>query len=499
MLLYPLLLLEAVAGQLKSHSATEVEITIGLRLAPTASEWLERTVLAISSPSSNRYGELVPKLVVDDKLAPSPRQIAVVNEWLERAGLSGSRSWKATGDLLTLAGSREAYNRLMTTIPAEHVDLVLVRDRDSGTEPAAAARWRRHAGPRQSREDEPLKRPAVTPEVIWRDLDIDRSFYESLPTRIGIASPFNELLDPNDFEAFVERYGIGSSANLDTSKAQSCIGSSMAAEPILDVECCAATAPNATLDYYCAAPGASHQFCEALLDYLVWMYETPGLPLVQTFSYGDPNCQEAVRAKVNVQLQKLATQRVTTLWASGDSGGTGFLSKAWFPASSPWATAVGGTQLVDASANASVESWPQSGGGWDPLETAANYSKAAVVAYLKAVKVPSGRRTDGAPFPDVSAFAADVCGYSGCTNAGTSAATPIVASVVALLNAARASVNKTALGYINPLLYAHAEATMVDVLQGKGNGYPVAAGWDPVTGLGMPQAEKLRQVVMALP
>ena len=46
---------------------------------------------------------------------------------------------------------------------------------------------------------------------------------------------------------------------------------------------------------------------------------------------------------------------------------------------------------------------------------------------------------------------------------------------------------------------AEGPQAMRDVAAGKGNGYPVGVGWDPVTGLGVPQAEKLRKIVMALP
>ena len=476
--------MHAIVLAIAAAPAATFNATIGLRLTASAARWLEETALTISDPASSRYGECVPRAEVDARLAPSAAVVEAVTAWVG----TDQALWSPARDFLTVAVARDSYDRLILSVPHNHVDYLRLDDTDAPAQPNRV----------QAAAPSHEARPEVTPRVIWRDLDIDLATYEKLPARVGIASPYNEILGTDQVQTFIDRWGVGSMDNLDTSAAAACTAAtSTEPEPTLDVECCAATSPNATLNYYCAPGKPKSQFCDALLDYLAWIYETPDAPRVHTFSYGQGDCKADVRGKINVMLQKLATQRVTTLWAAGDAGAPG-LNKAWFPSSSPWATAVGGTQLADASASAAIENWPKSGGGWDPAEQPANYSAAAVANYLSKAKIPSGKKTAGAPFVDVSAFAADVCGYSGCTMAGTSAATPMVASVMALLNAARASVNKSALGFANPLLYAHPEA-MMDIVQGKGNGFPVAAGWDPATGLGMPQAEKLRKIVMALP
>jgi len=120
-------------------------------------------------------------------------------------------------------------------------------------------------------------------------------------------------------------------------------------------------------------------------------------------------------------------------------------------------------------------------------------------AYIANATVPSRWKTEGRGFPDVSAFSTDVCISDGCAEAGTSCAAPIVASAIATLNAVRAAAGKSALGFVNPLLYAHAADAFTDVTAGSGNGYPLATGWDPVTGLGVPQMGKLKEIVLALP
>lgn len=112
--------------------------------------------------------------------------------------------------------------------------------------------------------------------------------------------------------------------------------------------------------------------------------------------------------------------------------------------------------------------------------------------------------------------------YSGklSVNGGTSAAAPVTAAIIALLNDARLRAGKPALGFINPLLYLIGSGALNDITTGGSigcNGYsyqsgaavpgssiiPYAswnatAGWDPVTGLGTPNFEKLKALVLSI-
>jgi tripeptidyl-peptidase-1 len=105
-------------------------------------------------------------------------------------------------------------------------------------------------------------------------------------------------------------------------------------------------------------------------------------------------------------------------------------------------------------------------------------------------------------------------------NGGTSAASPVVASIIALLNDARFRAGKPSMGFINPWLYKHAAGkalnditaggslgcTGVDLQNGivipKGGKIPYASwnatiGWDPVTGLGTPNFMKLKELALS--
>jgi tripeptidyl-peptidase-1 len=77
---------------------------------------------------------------------------------------------------------------------------------------------------------------------------------------------------------------------------------------------------------------------------------------------------------------------------------------------------------------------------------------------------------------------------------------------MALLNDIRLASGKSSLGFLNPFIYQNA-ASFNDVTRGAGEGcglgkqkgFPAAKGWDPVTGVGTPNYQKLKQAVLALP
>ena len=102
---------------------------------------------------------------------------------------------------------------------------------------------------------------------------------------------------------------------------------------------------------------------------------------------------------------------------------------------------------------------------------------------------------------------------------GTSAAVPVFSSVIALLNDARFRAGKPALGFLNPWLYAIGVKGLTDITGGGSvgcngingqTGAPVVGGsiipgaswnstvgWDPATGLGVPDFEKLLSLALA--
>lgn len=102
---------------------------------------------------------------------------------------------------------------------------------------------------------------------------------------------------------------------------------------------------------------------------------------------------------------------------------------------------------------------------------------------------------------------------------GTSAAAPTFAGIIGLLNDARLRAGKPALGFLNPFLYSEGYKALNDITGGSSYGcggidpqseeevpgaliipgahWNATEGWDPVTGLGTPNFEKLKELVLS--
>ena len=185
-----------------------------------------------------------------------------------------------------------------------------------------------------------------------------------------------------------------------------------------------------------------------------------------------------------------------------------------FPGTCPWITSVGGTALPAGKpvGTPEVASYDfGSGGGFSNLFSLPSYQDNAVGKYYaehdpgyNASRYNNTQQVRG--YPDVALAAQDyVTGIDGgfMTFSGTSASSPTFGAMIALINGERMRVGKGPVGFINPVLYAHPEVFQ-DVVEGKNpgcgtEGFHAVKGWDPVTGLGAPNYEKLRRVFMQLP
>ncbi|PKS12421.1 hypothetical protein jhhlp_000627 [Lomentospora prolificans] len=245
-----------------------------------------------------------------------------------------------------------------------------------------------------------------------------------------------------------------------------------------------------------------------------------------------------------LEFLKLGLQGITVVTGSADRGTADQLGgcidpdtgnhnateghfSSVFPASCPWITVVGGTQLQSTASN---ESWSegtpfppeevlnyngtQSGGGFSRLFQAPWYQGHETKGYLAQSNTASqlGEQgyfnSKGRGYPDVSALGLNYLvaiqgGFR--TVRGTSASIPLVASMFAKINQARLQTGKTTIGFVNPVLYGFRNKYVRDVKKGANGGcgidvaFEAADGWDAVTGLGSPDYEKLLKVYMSLP
>lgn len=151
-------------------------------------------------------------------------------------------------------------------------------------------------------------------------------------------------------------------------------------------------------------------------------------------------------------------------------------------------TTVGSTQSQGPETAASFTS-----GGFSNIFPRPSYQDAAVERYLDAQgSTYKGRyNASGRAYPDVATqgvrFAVQINGEL-VPVSGTSASAPTFAAIVSLLNDQLLGAGRSALGFLNPMLYQQGAAAMNDITSGSNpgcgtNGFEARAGWDPVSAL----------------
>ncbi len=270
-------------------------------------------------------------------------------------------------------------------------------------------------------------------------------------------------------------------------------------EVLLDIEVLGALAPKSTIMVY-FAPNTDQGFVDAVSTAV---HATP-TPAVVSISWGaaEDLWTAQTRAALDQVFADAAALGVTVCAASGDNGSTDAdedgAQHVDYPASSQYVLGCGGTSLTAPNGTATAEtvwnndsSGAASGGGVS--------DKVALPGYQATAGVPQrvGGGT-GRGVPDVAANADPQTGYrvrvdgKDIVLGGTSAAAPLWSALVCLL------VQRLGkpLGMPHPALYAGVTAGTAatgfrDVTQGDNGAYKAGPGWDPCTGLGVPNGTAL--------
>ncbi|KAE8378043.1 peptidase S8/S53 domain-containing protein [Aspergillus bertholletiae] len=552
------------------------QISLSIALARQNLDELESKLTALATPGHADYGQWLDQADIES-LFPTESDDAVLS-WLKDAGITHiSRQ----GGLVNFATTVGTVNKLLDTkfsyyqngqaqklrttqysIPdhlADAIDLVAPtvffgRQDESVALPihdAFAAGTKTAAGNVSCAD-------LITPDCL-ADMYNFRGYTPSASSgsKVGFGSFLNESANYADLALYEKRFNIPSQ-NFSVELINGGINdqnwtTASLGEANLDVELIVAVSHPLPVKEYITGglppfvpnldePTPADNQNEPYLEYYEYLLAKPNseLPQVISNSYGEPEqtVPEYYARRVCNLIGLMGLRGITVLESSGDTGiGSACMSNDGtdtpeftpiFPATCPFITSVGGTQ-----AYAPEVAWEASSGGFSNYFGRAWYQDSAIRKYLRHHISPEtkdyySQYTDfyGRGFPDVAAHSLtpnyEVVrkGQRG-TSGGTSAAAPVFAALVGMLNDARLRAGKPVLGFLNPLLYSGALNDFTDITAGSSIGcngvnpqtgktipgggvipyahWNATVGWDPVTGLGVPDFMKLKDLVLSLP
>jgi tripeptidyl-peptidase-1 len=269
---------------------------------------------------------------------------------------------------------------------------------------------------------------------------------------------------------------------------------------------------------------------EPFLEWVNWFLDQESFPQVISTSYGEDEqtVPRSYAERVCRQFAAVGARGTSLIFASGNRGVGSFNQTLCrsndgkdtykflpvFPASCPYVTSVGATKefspevaawrpMTTAPDGSRVGNF-SSGGGFSNYFSMPRYQRLHVSKYVGALgeKYEGLYNSTGRAYPDMSAQAVYHAFFWNGNESiitGTSAAAPLAASIISLVNDALLSAGKSQLGFLNPWLYAKGFRGLNDITSGTQygcgtDGFPVADGWDPVTGFGTPNFPELVRI-----
>jgi len=534
-----------------------IEFTIALK--QNNLEQLESTLYDVSDPDSSNYQNFMTIDEIKNIVNPSKDDHDYVLNFLVRNGIA-HKSILSLGDALRVKTTVEIASKIFDCVfnefkseagkiivrvwgkysapqeIAHHIDMV------TGLSAFPIPHLRNHARATPSNDD-----PMVVPQTIHLIYQIPvEKPANATTTSQGVIEFDGQNFAPADLTAF----GSATSTKVGNLPSNHIIGpndpTGPQTEATLDIEAMG-TANDEAAQWFWLEQGSNW-----LYSFSTHMFNTKDVPQVNSISYGwwegdqcsvaGDECQNlgvdstVFVQRVNAEFLKIGLRGISLISASGDSGANGRTDgdctvpqlRPAYPASSPYITSVGATQLNHASSN--LPNAPPicasygpcassgtevavsydiaqftSGGGFSNIAAMPSYQKTAVNAYLtsQAAKLPPASyfNKTGRGLPDVAAVGHNILiVQQGSTFpvGGTSASAPIFAAMMSLLTQVAVAKTGKPLGFLNPLLYkmyAADPSIFHDVTVGDNactengcssscKGFYCAAGWDPVTGLG---------------
>lgn len=517
------------------------KMDLHIRLKEQNMDKLQQRLLKMSDPDHAEYGMHMSKAEVDSLTAPTKEDVDAVTKWLASQGVDAGQ---VKGGYLKVTMNVDQAKKLL------NADYAVYKQASTGRE---AVRTTSYGVPKEVQGAISM----IQPTTLFSDLGmgshklnkVDKSalgagssavgavsscgsgvttqclkdnynikgYTPTTQTTMGVAGFLGEVPSMDDLSSYLQQYDPNVPSDT-TVPITSVNGGSTSAggqgEADLDVQITVPVTypiPNIYTSTGGSPPhnagGDQNEPYQEWLNYVLGLDSPP-----QTFSisYGDdePSVPSDYADSVCSQFMKLGARGVSVLVAAGDSGAGGSAScngKPFlpsFPASCPWVTVVGGTNGSGSSEQADHDG----GSGFSNHFSAPSYQTDAVNAYVASLNGQFNGRYNktGRAYPDVAALYRTYPIYhNGFQESvvGTSAATPVVSSVIALLNDYLVANGKQPLGFLNPWLYKTGKQGFRDITTGHNNAcssntaFPAKSGWDAATGWGVPDFGKLKALV----
>ncbi|KAF8894976.1 family S53 protease [Mucidula mucida] len=513
-------------------------ITLRIALAQNDMTGLEEALYSVSTPGSSAYGQYLSKAEVKAFAEPKEGALEAVSAWLAENDVPDS-AYKTTGafdDWVSLTLPVSQANALFDTAFAQYVHV------ESGER---MIRTLEYSLPEDLFEFVELVHPTtsfarisgeplveIPVPVAKREIRLDeranpapsscatvvtpaclQALYAipttpaTTDTELGVLGFIDQWANQADLKSFLAalRTDINSSTafTLETlDGGQNPQGTNQAGvEANLDIQYTVGVATGVPVVFISVGDDNTDGVSGFIdvFDYLTAEDEPPAV-ISTSYGFNEPELSSSLLTRMCNGYMALGARGVSILFASGDGGVSGVQSQscttfvAEFPSGCPYQTSVGATTGVTEVVATFT------GGGFSNFFARPSYQDADVSAYLTTLgSTYSGKyNASGRGFPDIAAQGQRLeifyQGSSGLVS-GTSASTPIFASVISLINDRLVAAGKPVLGFLNPFIYANPQA-FFDITSGSNpgcntNGFSAGTGWDPTTGLGTPNFDAL--------
>ncbi|KAF8207431.1 family S53 protease [Mycena galopus ATCC 62051] len=499
---------------LGSPSPTQ-EIELLIALVQSNITGLAKVVDAISIPSSPSYGQHLTAAEVAEYVKPPADSLSTVMEWVT-PNVASVTPFSPAGDIvkvsLTVKQAEGLFNTKFSTytystngqeiiralnysLPSTVQQHILhVHPIIAFTPPLQHASqnsvYKRKAPPerRQLAPCEDIVHPACIQEYYGiPNTTISGSTTNTMGVQGYNSATLGEYANEADLATFLNEFRPDIAGNTFSvvllNGAQNLQDNSGGLEGQLDIQYTVGIAGNVpttfVLDEANSDPSISY------LDTINWLLSQEDPPTVFSTSYLnlESDLTQSVATSLCNGYMQLGAIGISMIFASGDGkwgaanneqGCTSFVPT--FPSTCPYVTSVGATFFQPPTAFGS------SAGGFSNYFAVPSYQAVDTAAYLETVGAAySGMyNPNGRGFPDV---ASEWEVYIVTSIGGTSAACPIFASFIALVNDRLIAAGKPVLGFLNPLLYSTGKGGW---MMRSFSGWNATTGWDPVTGLGTP-------------